>query len=159
MEHIELTRMVDEGEYDAILREMTVWPTRFDRGQNGWYKFGDRPVARIDLYFEVLDGAPEPQSRSDWLSYTEHWAEDQSPARTDEEFSERAPSYDRMVREVEDITGQTTDGGRLRCITTLPVGHRFRVCVCKGIQVGSDEVMVYCQIAEVLGLSARFESK
>ena len=160
MEYHEHSRQVREGVYDAILREIVVKPSRFTPNQIGWAEYGDRPVAHLDLMFEVLDGSAGPQSRRDWLGYSECWCFEERLLKPFQLSDQEPRCYDRMVQAVEDLLGEPAkgpDGRRYRRITSLPVGYRFRVRVADARQVGGGTACLLCVVGEVLGLSSAVE--
>ena len=54
-----VSRPVYVGDYEAILREIEIWPDRLTEGLPGWEEYGDQDVPAVLLCFEVLDGSPE----------------------------------------------------------------------------------------------------
>ena len=111
--YAQLTKLVETGEYEAVLRQMEIRPTRFDKTQGGWEKYGDQPVCSVNLYFEILDGSPGATNPDDWLWYHEYWPDPDS-------------TLDRIVKMVEGL-GIPHIKTLPPCITTLPLGHCFRV--------------------------------
>ncbi len=139
MEYIQLTKLVQDGEYEAILREMEIWPERFQKTQGGWQKYGDRPVCYVKLFFEILDGPPGATNPDDWLMYDEYWPDPDS-------------ALDRIVKMVEGLGIPHIEKPFPR-ITSLPLGHCFRVRVLNDVQVGGGEALQSCSVTEVLGLA------
>jgi hypothetical protein len=139
MEYIQLTKLVQDGEYEAILREMEISPYRFEKCQGGWQKYGDQPVCRVNLYFEILDGSPGAANPDDWLWYDEYWPD-------------RDSALDRIVKMVEGLGIPHIEKPFPR-ITSLPLGHRFRVQVVNTVQVGGGRALHYSFVTEVLGLA------
>ncbi len=139
MEYIQLTKLVQDGEYEAILREIEIWPQRFEKYQGGWQRYGDRSICYVKLFFEVLDGSPGAADPEDWLWYCEYWPDPDS-------------ALDRIVKMVEVLDVPHVEKPFPR-ITSLPVGHRFRVRVVKAVQVGGGKASYYSFVTEVLGLA------
>ncbi len=139
MEYIQLTKLVQDGEYEATLREMEIWPERFQKSQVGWKKYGDRPVCYVKLFFEILDRPPGATNPDDWLMYTEYWPDPDS-------------ALDRTVKMVEGLGIPHIEKPFPR-ITSLPLGHCFRVRVVNDVQVGGGEALQSCLVTEVLGLA------
>ena len=137
--YAQLTKLVETGEYEAVLRQMEIRPTRFDKTQGGWEKYGDQPVCSVNLYFEILDGSPGATNPDDWLWYDECWPDPDS-------------TLDRIVKMVEGL-GIPHIKTLPPCITTLPLGHCFRVRVVNDVQVGGGDELQYCLVTEVLGLA------
>lgn len=139
MEYIEFTKLLEDGEYRAALREMQISPQRFEKYQGGWQRYGDRPVCYVKLYFEILDGSPGAGNPEDWLWYCEHWPDPDS-------------ALDRIVKMVEGLDVPHIKRPFPR-ITSLPVGHHFTVRVIKAFQVGGGKVFYYSEVTAILGLA------
>ena len=76
MQEIEATRLVGNGEYEAILRKTEVTLTRFKQCQGGWLKYGDQPVHYVRCWFEILDGSAEAADPGGWLDHDDFWPGD-----------------------------------------------------------------------------------
>ncbi len=127
MEHIQLTKLIEDGEYEGILRQIS------------WQIPGSGEGCYMQLYFEILDGTPRPAGGPDWLVYTEDWPDPDS-------------ALDGWAKMAEGL-GVPHRQKPFPRITSLPLGHRFKVCVHQGLQAGGGMALYYCKVTEILGLA------
>jgi hypothetical protein len=132
------SKQFEDGEYEAILRKMDIWPPRFEQYQI----HEDKPVCPVRLLFEILDGSPSPGDPDDWLPYFEFWPNPNSV-------------LDQMVKMVEQLGQPSRPTAYPKAISSALVGHQFRVRVMTRCSSGldDDDVFHWSEVIEVLRLT------
>ncbi len=138
MKHFRLSRLGEDGEYEAILRIMHIYVYRCEECTSCHMC---EHLCHVNLYFEILDGSPDADAPANWLrcSSFPEWPDPDSV-------------LERMMKMVEDPMPWIQPG--VPRISTSLVGYRFRVRVKQtwGASVG-DFVDHESVVADVLGLA------
>ena len=141
------SRIVPDGEYEAILRRIDVHRPRRDLRKENSLKPGDSVTCWVFLSFEILDGAPGAEGPLRWLHYHERWPNPES-------------RIDRMQRWLLEagVPGLSVQAGHT--IISTPVGHRFTVRVkqmwsttSRGGEPKYDRVDEWSAVVDILGLA------
>ncbi len=137
MKPTQLSRPVEEGEYEAILRVMHIYPFRCEQCRTASYQ----PLCHVDLFFEILDGSPDADDPTNWLGCTS------------QPWPEPDLVLDRMMKMVEE-PGVRLERSPVPGISTAPVGRRFRVLVHQSYSITDPDAPFYeSVVGAVLGLA------